>query len=142
MFGPGCAQVDNPIAVFRTVAPGRLQAREGGGVPSIFGRPFFAAGLFVMLAAIGVIPMSNDGDAPAIVRLLLPLMGLALTLVGGALVFGRAWITIDTMQRAVIKEWGLLLPMKTTAMLLEGYTAIRLELDRATPLPRTSSPSA
>jgi hypothetical protein len=42
----------------RLVAPGRLQIRDGGGWMTWFGMPFFLAGIFVVLAGVGIVPMS------------------------------------------------------------------------------------
>ncbi len=71
----------------RLVAPGRLQIREGGGCLSVFGLPFFGAGIFMMLAGLGIVPMSNDGEVTRWTWLLLGVMGIVFTLVGGGLVF-------------------------------------------------------
>ena len=46
----------------RLVTPDRLQIRDGGGCMAAFGLPFFAAGIFLILAITGVIPMTNAGD--------------------------------------------------------------------------------
>jgi len=49
---------------FRQVAPDRLQIREGGGCVSLFGLPFFAAGVFVTLIGLRVVPVTNPGEVP------------------------------------------------------------------------------
>jgi hypothetical protein len=108
------------------VTPDRLQIREGGGCMSVFGLPFFAAGIFLILAITGVIPMSNASELPAFAVPLIVLMGIVFTCVGGTLVFGRMWTTIDRSQRAVIKQWGLLVPMRERILPLHGHTAVRL----------------
>ena len=41
-------------------APDRLQIREGGGCLSLFGLPFFAAGVFLLLTAMGVVPVKGS----------------------------------------------------------------------------------
>jgi hypothetical protein len=112
----------------RLVAPGRLQIRDGGGCMAWFGSPFFLAGIFLVLAGLGIIPMS--GPMPGSARILLPLMGVAFTAVGGALVFGRSWTTVDTSRGIVVKEWGLLVPMRTRTHVLESYAAVRLGFER------------
>ncbi len=94
------------------VTPDRLQIREGGGCLSAFGLPFFAAGLFLILASADVIPMNNASELPWFAGPMIVLMGIAFTAVGGTLVFGRSWTTIDRAQRIVIKQWGLLLPLR------------------------------
>jgi hypothetical protein len=90
---------------FRQVAPDRIQIRQGGGCLAIFGLPFFGAGVFMLLASLGIVSMSNEGDAPGPVAL--PLMGLLFTAVGGVLCFGRAWTLVDGTRREVIKQRGL-----------------------------------
>ena len=108
------------------VTPDRLQIQEGGGWFSVFGLPFFGAGVFLVLVLLGVVPMNNEGDVPAFMWPLLVLMAIAFTTVGGALVFGRSWMTIDRAQREVVKQWGLLVPLRGHSVPLEGYTVVLL----------------
>lgn len=70
--------------------------------------------------------MNNEGDVPAFMWPLLVLMAIAFTTVGGALVFGRSWMTIDRAQREVVKQWGLLVPLRGHSVPLEGYTVVLL----------------
>ena len=93
---------------------------------SVFGIPFFAAGIFLILTVFGIVPVSNSGDLPASAWLVLVVMGIAFTAVGGALVLGRSWTTIDRSQRKVIKQWGLLIPLRDRVVALHGYTDVRL----------------
>ena len=106
--------------------PDRLQIQEGGGCFSVFGLPFFAAGIFLFFVVLGIVPMSNADDQPAFLWPLLVLMAIAFTTVGGALVFGRSWMTIDRAQREVVKQWGLLVPLRGHSVPLEAYTAVTL----------------
>jgi hypothetical protein len=112
---------------FRLLAGDRLQIRQGGGCMSVFGLPFFAAGVFLVLTLVGVVPVSNADELPALEWGLLILMAIAFTAVGGVLVFGRSWTTIDRAQREVTKQWGLIVPLKERAFSLDGYSAIRLD---------------
>jgi hypothetical protein len=112
---------------FTLIAGDRLQIREGGGCMSVFGLPFFGAGVFLVLTVVGVVPVSNAGELPSLAWPVLTLMAIAFTAVGGALVFGRSWTTIDRAQREVTKQWGLIVPLKEWASPLEGYSAIRLD---------------
>lgn len=112
---------------FRLVEPDRLQIREGGGCMSVFGLPFFGAGLFLFLSLLGIVPVSNADDLPALAWPLLMLMAIAFTAVGGVLVFGRSWTTIDRAQREVIKQLGLLIPLHHRTMPLDGCIAVRLD---------------
>ena len=77
-----------------------------------FGLPFFAAGIFMILCVAGVIPISNASEMPRWGWVAMVFMGLAFTAVGGTLVFGRAWTTLDVTRRLVIKQWGLLIPLR------------------------------
>ena len=91
-----------------------------------FGLPFFAAGIFVILSVSGVIPVSNAGDMPRWGWFAMAAMGLVFTGVGGTLVFGRAWTTLDVTRRLVIKQWDLLIPLRERTYLLTGYSAVTL----------------
>ena len=112
---------------YRQIGADRVQIREGGGWLSLFGLPFLAAGIFVCLAAAGVVRMSNPDDGPPL--LFLFLFGLVFVVVGGALVFGRAWTTVDATRRLVKKEWGLLWPMRAQAHHLDGYGAVMMTFE-------------
>ena len=113
---------------FRHIAPDRIQIRQGGGCLAIFGLPFFAAGVFMLLASLGLVSMSNEGDAPS--RLALPFMGLIFTTVGSVLCFGRAWTLVDGTRREVIKQWGLLVPLHSDTQRVDDYTAVVVEFVR------------
>ena len=110
----------------RQLTPDRLQIREGGGAISVFGLPFFAAGIFLMLAAAGIVPMSNPGEVSQLAWPLLLLMGIVFTAVGGTLVFGRSWTTVDAAERTVTKQLGLIVPLRTQTYPLDAYVAVTL----------------
>ena len=110
----------------RFVSPDRLQIQEGGGCLSVFGIPFFAAGVFLFLVVLGIVPVGNADELPIFMWPFLVLMAIAFTAVGGGLVFGRSWTTIDRAQREVVKQWGLLVPLRGRSIPLEGYTAVTL----------------
>jgi hypothetical protein len=114
------------VSRFRYVAPERLQFREGGGCLSLFGVPFFLAGLFLLATAGGAIPMGDPGDLGAWGRPLLGLMGVVFTSVGGGLVFGRQWTTLDVAERSAAKSWGMLVPFKAQARQLDGFTRVTI----------------
>jgi len=111
---------------FRQAAPDRIEIRQGGGCLGIFGLPFFAAGVFMLLATLGVIKMSNADEVSLAGRIGLLFMGLAFTAVGGLLSFGRGWTTIDSTRREVITQYGLLMPMRTSTQRLDEYGAVVL----------------
>jgi hypothetical protein len=68
---------------FHHDAPDRLQNRQGGGAMAVFGIPFFAAGMFMILAVAGVIPFSNGSDMPSWGWFALACMALVFTGFGG-----------------------------------------------------------
>ena len=111
---------------FEHVAPERLQFREGGGFLSIFGTAFFLAGVFLLLSAIGVVAVQSDDDLGAWTQPLLGLMGLVFTGVGGTLVFGRAWTTLDITERAATKSYGLLVPFREYPRRLDDFTRVTI----------------
>ena len=93
---------------------------------SVFGIPFFGAGVFLFLTLLGIVPLSNADEQPTLVWPLMVLMAIAFTTVGGVLVFGRSWTTVDRAQREVVKQMGLIVPLHQRTIPLDGYTAIRL----------------
>ena len=114
------------MASYQKMAPGVLQIREGGGVLLLFGLPFLAAGIFLVLAALGVVPSSNADELPAFAWPLIGLMAVACVAVGGALSFGRSWTIVDVNQRRIVKRWSLLLPLREWMYPLGEYTAVTL----------------
>ena len=114
--------------LFRKVAPDRLEIREGGGCMTVFGLPFFGAGVFMLLAVAGLIPVEGDDDLAT--RIVLPLLGIVFTLVGGGLSFGRAWTIVDGTRREVIKQWGLLVPMRSESERVDNLTSVALEFQK------------
>jgi len=44
---------------FEWISGGCLEIREGGGCLTFFGLPFFAAGIFLALAVLGLAPLEN-----------------------------------------------------------------------------------
>ena len=97
---------------FRLVAPDRLQIKEGGGCLSVFGLPFLLAGIFVVLIGLRIVPVRNAADVPVWAWPLIVLMGLVFVVVGGGLVLGRRWITLDTTRGTLRRQWGLLVPLR------------------------------
>ena len=119
-----------PPRSFRRIAPGRLEVRQGGGGMAIFGLPFLGAGLFMMLICAGVVRLQGGESAPWFMMPALLFMGLAFTLVGGALVFGRSWTTLSSADRTVVMQVGLLVPMSTKTYRVDGYNGVILEFIR------------
>jgi len=116
------------MALINEVGPGHLEIREGGGCLTLFGLPFFATGLFMVLASFGVVTMRSDGE-PVTAAAAFGL-GVVFTLVGGVLVFGRSVATIDVGQRVITKQWRILLPVRTWTYQLGDYSAVTLAFVR------------
>jgi hypothetical protein len=115
-------------ALFRRVGPDRIEIREGGGCLGVFGLPFFAAGVFMLLSSTGLVPIQKGDDL--LTTLMLPFMGIVFTAVGGTLSFGRAWTTVDGTRREVLKQWGLLVPMHARSERVDELTSVALEFQR------------
>ena len=113
------------------VGPNRdvLEARRGGGPLMLFGLPFFLAGLFVMLLSLGLIPLKGGGP-PWFIGV--P-FGAVFATVGGAFLFGRAGISIDTAGHTVTTWWGALGFRKNTVHDLDAieHVTLRKEVRRS-----------
>src|SRR6185295_11693836 len=97
-----------------------------GGVLGIFGLPFFAAGVFMLLVMAGIIELKNSDSMSLPGQLGLLFMGLVFTAVGGTLSFGRAWTTVDSTRRELITQYGLMVPMYTSTRRIDGFTTVVL----------------
>jgi hypothetical protein len=106
-----------------------VEIRDGGGCLSAFGIPFLAAGVFTTLIGLGIVPVQNAADVPVWVWPLIVLMGLAFVVVGGGLVFGRRWITVDAGRGLLVKQWGLLVPLRREEQSLQGYDAVAVRFE-------------
>lgn len=93
-----------------------------------FGLPFFAAGIFLTLVGLGVVPLENSDEVPAWAWPIMMLMGLVFAGVGGGLAFGRRWTTLDLDRRVLVKEWGPLVPVRREEHRLEDFDAVLLRL--------------
>ncbi len=89
--------------------PDVLEGRSGGGLLSLFGLPFLAAGLFVWASGVGLVPQQGRG-MPLLVAL--PFGGIFVA-VGVALVFGRGGTIIDRRRGVVTQWWGLLVAFRS-----------------------------
>jgi uncharacterized membrane protein len=97
----------------------------GGGILTLFGLPFLAAGLFVLVApAFGVVIHSEGGgEAPAATRFLL---GGLFSLIGAAIAFGRAGVILDRSREEASFWWGLLIPLKRRTRPLSDFELVAL----------------
>ena len=116
------------MAAVRETAPGRLEIREGGGCLTLFGLPFLATGIYMLLASVGIVTMRSDGEP--VTQATMVLLGVVFTLVGGVLTFGRGVTTIDVGQHVVTKQWRILVPIRTWTYQLGDYTTVTLAFVR------------
>lgn len=105
----------------------RMELKSGGGCLSFFGLPFLLAGLFLLLACIQIIPFSNADELPWWTWLILAAMGLIFTAVGGVLVFGRKWVTLDVANGRIWMAWGLLKPMRGKMYNMKDYAKVQIK---------------
>ncbi len=115
---------------FNRISEDTLELRGGGGCISLFGLPFFGAGILMLLITVQLIRVSNAANMPFFVWIVLAFMGLIFTAVGGTLVFGRNWLVLDRNHRRIIKSWGLLKPLKQTEFDLDNYDTLLIRLHR------------
>ncbi|MBN2008605.1 hypothetical protein JW960_04575 [candidate division KSB1 bacterium] len=116
----------NPPKLFKQTGPDQLSIAENKGCVALFGLPFFAAGILMMLTSIGIIPLQNADDVPSWSYLILFLMGVIFSIVGGYLAFGRTWIDLDKSRGTLVMRKGWLIPMRTTQYNLFNYNQIEL----------------
>ena len=119
-----------PPPSFQRPAPGRIEVREGGGCLAIFGLPFLLVGLVAAVIGFGGLPLGEYRIAAGTSPLALMVIGATFTLVGGALVFGRSWITLSSADRTIVKQVGLLVPLTTKAYRVDNYSAVLLQFVR------------
>jgi len=93
---------------------------------SVFGLPFFAAGIFMFLSVTDVVPIKGS-DSSTLTRIVLPLMALAFTAVGGMLVFGRVLTVIDRAEGTFERQWRLLVLVRTETARLADCVAVAID---------------
>ncbi len=104
--------------------PDRYAVKRGGGCLMLFGLPFFAAGVAVIV--LGVLgKMTSESGGPPPLVFIIP-FGLIFASVGAALMFGRAGIVIDKRSGTVTKWWGLLVPFKSTTFPIDKVKAVTI----------------
>lgn len=114
---------------FRQVSPDLLEIKKGGGCLAIFGLPFFLAGIFMLLIATGLLPVSNADEVPWFAMVLIFFMGIIFSTVGSALIWGRSWTSIDRKRRRIYLAKGLLKPMQSQVYDLDNYHRLILKHD-------------
>ena len=104
-------------------ASGLLEIRQGGGALAIFGLPFLAAGVFLVLGTLGFVTVRSEEPVskPAMV-----LLESVFTIVGAVLSFGRVVATLDLARHVVIRQWRLLLPIRSWTYQLSDYRVVTI----------------
>jgi hypothetical protein len=90
---------------------------------ALFGLPFFLAGVFLALTGSGLVPMQSAPDAKW-TPLLLGLMSLVFLCVGGGLMLGRKWLTLDFGSGSLVRSRGLLIPMQSEERHFSEFSAV------------------
>lgn len=94
----------------------------GGGWLSLFGLPFFLAGLFMLLTFFEVIDIGEvTGDRNAML-----IVGSIFTLVGTLLVFGRLKVTIDNGSKKILKTFSIIIPVKKFEYNLTDFNLVEI----------------
>jgi hypothetical protein len=109
--------------------PGRLVIRSGGGCLSVFGFPFFAAGICAILVGLGFIELENAAEVEWWTWPVLLAMGAVFTAVGGGLMFGRRWISLERSRGVIERAWGLLVPLRYEEIPMQLYSTVSLRFD-------------
>ncbi len=114
---------------WRQTSPERLELSEGGGCLAFLGLPFFAAGCFVTLIGTQAVPVVNAAEVPLWAWPLIVLMGLVFMAVGSVLMSGRRWIVLDRSRGSILRQWGLLVPMRREELNLDDFEKVAVRLD-------------
>jgi hypothetical protein len=108
--------------------PDVIERKSGGGGLTLFGIPFFLAGLWVLLIGLGLGPATAEGGFAG--SALAVLFGLIFTTIGGLLIFGRSGLIIDRRENRVVQWQGLLVPLRRTVRPLDNFDGVRIDCNR------------
>jgi len=112
-----------PPPPLRLSSPQVVELREGGGCLALFGLPFFIAGVVMALASAGIQPVrvTWEGESRP---LALAATGAAFLAIGGVLMFGRRWLTLDVSRGLLVRSYGLLVPIHSRERPLTEFSAV------------------
>jgi len=102
------------------------ERRRGGGVFSLFGLPFFIAGLAIIVVAF--IPREVRGGDEFPLYIAIPFGGI-FVLVGAGILFGRSATIIDRKKGEVRQWWGILKPIREKVFSLEDINQVSLRTE-------------
>lgn len=109
-----------PTPFFKQLSPTRIGFRDGIGILSWLGTPFFGFGVIVLLM---VLFQSQKG--PDFWGWLL--MGLVLFVGGGVTVFRRDWWICDSAERCIIQSCEVLVPVHRKITPLSDFDSVLLQ---------------
>lgn len=102
-----------------------FEIRQGGGCLSVFGLPFLAAGVFIILGGLGIIPVERSGDLGEWTQLVMFFFSLPFIGAGGAMLFGRSLTVLDLSKSVITMQWRFLVwPFKQWEYPLRDYDAV------------------
>jgi hypothetical protein len=100
-----------------------LEWNRGGGCLLVFGVPFFAAGLLLLVMALRFVP-PEGGQPPLIV---LFVIGFFITGIGTFIMFARGKIVLNRGQGFVARGWRLLVLLKWQQERLNDFRRVLLK---------------
>ena len=106
-----------------------LEIRSGGGFQALFGLPFFAVGVFLLLGAVGIVEFDNADSVPFWAYPVIGFMGLVFAAVGGGLVLGRTSIILDRRTSTVTNTKKVIFRVKSESKSLTEFELVKMQLD-------------
>lgn len=94
---------------------------------SLFGVPFLLAGVYVALAAMGLVQI-EPAPTQGWVLLVFALMSLVFLGAGGILLFGRRWVMLNVGSGSLVRSTGLLVPAERVPA-PGGFNAVVIALE-------------
>jgi hypothetical protein len=110
----------------RFIDTDKAEICSGGGCLVIFGIPFFAAGMFLLLASLNIIPFSNANEIPWFGFIIIFFMGSVFSAVGASIIFLRKAILFDRALKSVTEENRFLGYIKRKEMRLQNFSVVTI----------------
>ena len=102
--------------------------RERNGCAALFGAPFLLAGFFLFLSAVGVLPTMSEHESRW-ASLLLGFTSLVFLGFGGIMLFARRSLTLDLGRHSLVRQQGLLIPMRSETRPLSDFSQVVIAYD-------------
>ncbi len=101
--------------------------QQGTGWWALFGAPFLLVGIIAMIASVFRNLTYETGEpAPAVMHVVIFVVGMIFAGVGALFVFSRIGMTMDKRSGLVSVWWGLIRPMKSTTVRIEEVENVAL----------------